>query len=381
MMSSRALQGLLANGPPGQEAIRAFLTSREFPIVEDSVATVVWYGAADEVRLRHWLSGLESDTRLQQVDGSELWYLSFDLPPGSRVEYKLEVRRGHEASWIRDPLNPHSARDPFGENSVIEGEGYSTPLWTLYDAPAPHGEIEPLSIASAALGGVRSGWIYLPAHFSRSRRYPFMIVHDGSDYLNYASFKDVLDNLIHRQEVSELIVAGIDSPDRLREYPNHQGHARFVTEELLPHLEDTYPLVAEPHGRGLMGASFGAVAAFSIACRCPGKFGRLLLQSGSFAYTDKSRENWRGPLFEPVVAFMNGYRAAPRAVTERVYLSCGVYESLIYENRSLAPLLERTGMAVCFEEARDGHNWVNWRDRMRSGLSWLFPGPQTPMYE
>lgn len=381
MMISSALQGLLADGPPGQEAIRAFLTSREFPIVEDSVATVVWYGAADEVRLRHWLSGLESDTRLQQVDGSELWHLSFGLPPGSRVEYKLEVRRGHEASWIRDPLNPHSARDPFGENSVIEGEGYSTPQWTLYDAPAPHGAIEPLSIGSTALGGVRGGWVYLPANFSRSRRYPFMIVHDGSDYLNYASFKDVLDNLIHRQEVSELIVAGIDSPDRLREYPNNEGHARFVTEELLPHLEDTYPLVAEPHGRGLMGASFGAVAAFSIACRYPGKFARLLLQSGSFAYTDESRENWRGPLFEPVVAFMNEYRAAPRAVTEQVYLSCGVYESLIYENRSLAPLLERTGMTVRFEESRDGHNWVNWRDRMRSGLSWLFPGPQTPNYE
>jgi enterochelin esterase-like enzyme len=381
MMSSRALQELLANGPPGEAAIQAFLTSRQFPIVEGSVATVVWHGAADEVRLRHWLSGLESDTRLQQVDGSELWHLSFGLPRGSRVEYKLEVRRGSEASWIRDPLNPHSARDPFGENSVVEGEGYSTPLWTLHDDAAPHGEIEPLSLASAALDAVRGGWIYLPAHFSRSRRYPLMIVHDGSDYRNYASFTDVLDNLIHRREVSELIVAGIDSPDRLREYPNHEGHARFVAEELLPHLQDAYPLATEPHSRGLMGASFGAVAAFSIACRYPGKFGRLLLQSGSFAFTDVNHENRRGPLFEPVVAFMNQYRAAPRAVTERIYLSCGVYESLIYENRALAPLLERTGMAVRFEEARDGHNWVNWRDRMRSGLSWLFPGPQTLIYE
>src|SRR5215472_208937 len=226
MVSSGALQELLANGPPGEAAIRAFLSSHEFPIVEGPVATVVWYGAADEVRLRHWLSGLETDTSLQRLDGSELWHLSLALPPGSRVEYKLEVRRGKEANWIRDPLNPHSSRDPFGENSVIQGEGYSTPPWTLHDPAAPQGRIEPFSLGSAALGGTRGGWIYLPAGFSRSRRYPLMIVHDGSDYLNYAGFRNVMDNLIHRLEVAELIVVGIDSPDRLREYPNHEGHAR-----------------------------------------------------------------------------------------------------------------------------------------------------------
>ena len=34
-----------------------------------------------------------------------------------------------------------------------------------------------------------------------------------------------------------------------------------------------------------------------------------------------------------------------------------------------------TGMEVRYVEARDGHNWENWRDRLREGLSWLFPGP------
>ena len=34
-----------------------------------------------------------------------------------------------------------------------------------------------------------------------------------------------------------------------------------------------------------------------------------------------------------------------------------------------------------YEEARDGHNWENWRDRLRSGLSWLFPGPLWMVYE
>ena len=78
---------------------------------------------------------------------------------------------------------------------------------------------------------------------------------------------------------------------------------------------------------------------------------------------------------------MNAYRSAPKAVSERVFMSCGVYESLIYENRSLVPMLQETGMETKFVEARDGHNWENWRDRLREGLSWLFPGPLMFVYE
>jgi len=65
----------------------------------------------------------------------------------------------------------------------------------------------------------------------------------------------------------------------------------------------------------------------------------------------------------------------------KIYMSCGIYESLIYENRSLVPRLQSQGIDVRFEEARDAHNWENWRDRLRNGLSWLFPGPVWMVYE
>jgi enterochelin esterase family protein len=82
-----------------------------------------------------------------------------------------------------------------------------------------------------------------------------------------------------------------------------------------------------------------------------------------------------------VVEFINAFRDKPGKPSEKVYVSCGTYESLIYENRSMVPVLQATGMEVRYEEARDGHNWENWRDRLRSGLSWLFPGPLWMVYE
>jgi enterochelin esterase family protein len=190
----------------------------------------------------------------------------------------------------------------------------------------------------------------------------------------------VLDNLIERLEIPPLIVAMLDSPARLREYADDERHARFVVEELLPGLEELYPVRTSPAERMLLGASFGAVASLSTAWRYPGRFGKLLLQSGSFAFTDIGTHD-RGPAFDPVVDFVNRFRDAPGRPAQRVFLSCGVYERLIYENRSMVPVLQSTGAEVRLVEARDGHNWENWRDRLRAGLSWLLPGPLWMVYE
>jgi len=304
-----------------------------------------------------------------------------DVPPNSRVEYKLEVIHHGHARWVEDPLNPHRARDPFGANSVIFGAGYESPTWAEADAETRQGTFEDITMPSEAFGDERRVTIYLPARFRRTRRYPLLVVHDGGDYLQYSGLKTVLDNLIHRLEIPELIAVLTYPQDRLREYADDERHARFLTEELVPKVEADFPLRGTPGGRCIMGASFGAVAALSTAVRYPGFYSRLLLQSGSFAFTDIGTQHQRGPLFDPVVAFMNAFRSAPAKVVERTFVSCGIYESLIYENRSLVPFLQSTGMEVRFIEARDGHNWENWRDRLREGLSWLYPGPLWMVYE
>ncbi len=360
--------------------VKAFLAEHTFPLVEGSSVTFVWLGHAEAVNVRHWVYGLESSTTLARAPNTDIWYLTLEIPANSRVEYKYEVHRNGHAEWIEDPLNPNRARDPFGANSVLQSAGYVSPDWTQPDPMARPGVVERIKVPSRVFGQ-RIAQVYLPARYRKSRRYPLLVVHDGGDYLKYTGLRTVLDNLIHRLEIPELVVALIDSQDRLREYAADERHASYVTEDLLPHLSNRFPLIDEPRARCLLGASFGAVASFSTAVRYPGVWGRLLLQSGSFAFTDIGRRNRRGPLFDRVVAFVNGYREAPAAVSQKVFMSCGVYESLIYENRSMAPLLDSTGMQVKFVEARDGHNWQNWRDRLREGLSWLFPGPLMFVYE
>jgi enterochelin esterase family protein len=374
------LRKLLRKGPPTESEINAFLRDSDFPLVDEDDITFVYRGHADEIFLRCWISGLDTAQPFQRLAGTNLWAVTIDLPAGSRIEYKFEVVTGGDRHLILDPLNDVQAHDPFGANSVCQAWGYERPPWTYHNDESRPGTLETLRLESRVFGGARDVTVYTPARFRRNRRHSLLVVHDGVDYLNYASLKVVLDNLIHALEVPQLIVAMIQSPDRLKEYAGDDRHADFVVDELVPYMTANYPLIDEPRARCLMGASFGGVASLHTAWRHPGTFGNLLLQSGSFAFSDLGRHQ-RGPVFDPVVRFMNAFREEPGLPAERIYMSCGIYESLIYENRSLVPKLQGQGVEVRFEEARDAHNWENWRDRLRIGLSWLYPGPLWMVYE
>ena len=377
---NEALRTLFRDGPPKPEALERFVAGASFPLVDGPEVTFVFRGEADAVNLRCWVSGLDTAQPLQHLPGSDLWAATIEWPRGSRVEYKYEVIRGGHSELVTDPLNPVLAHDPFGANSVCQAWGYERPAWTLHDPNVREGAIIGHRVPSRAFGGHREVHVYVPARFRRNRRYPLLVVHDGLDYLKFASLKTVLDNLVQSLEVPAFIAALIQSPDRLTEYAGDDRHADFLAGDLVPWMEAHYPLIDEPRRRGLVGASFGGVASLHAAWRHPGVFDNLLLQSGSFAFTDLGRHH-RGPAFDPVVKFMNAFREHPGVPARKIYMSCGIYESLIYENRSLVPRLQQQGIEVRFEEARDAHNWENWRDRLRNGLAWLFPGPLWMVYE
>ncbi len=377
MSLPRLFESLPAEPAPAD--VERILQKVSFPYVDGSSVTFAFVGEAEQVAVRHWIYGLPSSLPLKRVEGTDLWVLQADFPAGSRIEYKFGVTRDGHEEWIFDPLNEQVANDPFGGNSVTHGGDYERPDWTFRDPSVRQGRIERFALRSEALGGERQVGVYLPAGYRPYRRHRLLVVHDGEDYLRYSQLDNALDNLIARREVSPLVVALTNPVDRLREYAHDERHARHIVEELVPVLEQRYSLIPEGSGRSLMGASFGGVASLSTAWLYPGAFDSLLLQSGSFAFTDIGGHS-RSPVFDPVVAFMNAFRKAPGRPVNRAFVSCGMFESLIYENRSLVPFLQKHGIETTYEEAYDGHNWENWRDRLRKGLSRLFPGPLWESY-
>jgi enterochelin esterase-like enzyme len=371
---SSTVRALVERGELTADAATGLIEAGPVPLVEPGSCTFFYRGDVDAVSLQNFGVGLQPDLSFTRIDGSNLWYLVLDLQPGTRLEYKLDVT-GHDGrSLVEDPFNPLVARNPYGANSVCLASGYEEPSWATFDPSALEGVLKDHSLWSESFGRPASTTLYLPAGFDPAGqvRYPLLVVHDGGDYLQYAELKSVLDNLIHRQIVRPLIVAFSHPGERLVEYADDARHARFLTDELVPDLEAELPLLTEPGGRALMGASFGAVASLSVAYRSPGTYGRLLLQSGSFARTDGRCPPRPEPLWRPVTEFVERVVASPEAVSDRIYASCGIYESLVCENRAFLPSLQASGRVVRLVEVLDGHNWVSWRDGVGEALSWLF---------
>ena len=377
------LDRLVADGSPVGDTLDRFFTRHDFPIVEGLKVTFATRVAdpVEGVWLRHRVNGLPGDLALRRVAGTDLWYVVVEIPAESRVEYQFEKRVQGEWQRFNDPANPRVARSPMGSSSVCFSEGYRVPDWTQFDPDARPGELAEWTVRSQAQRRDNRVTVYLPARYTATARYPLLVVHDGGDFLEYSAMKTVLDNLIYRLDMAPTVVAFTHPGNRLAEYPNSAAHARWIVAELLPELEARLSLVGAASGRALMGASFGAVASLSVARRYPETFGALLLQSGSFVFTDIGADHGEGPGFDPVVRFVNRYRARPVRVADRLFISCGVYEDLIVPNRSMLPVWGEAGMEVRYVESRDGHNWESWRDRLRDGLSWVFPGEQLFVYE
>ena len=376
-----AINRLKERMPLDESDVTRFIEDNTIPIVEGDRCTFLYRGEADEIHLVQRIVGLPNRLPLRRLRGTDLWYLVLELPEGSRVEYQLEVSRGGQHERFNDPLNAALSHSPMGSSSVCFASGYETPEWTVPDPDSRPGELTDLVVPSKAFKRDTPVTLYLPARFRRTAKYPLLVVHDGGDFLQYASAKVVLDNLIHRLDIAEMVVAFLHPQDRMIDYVNSAAHSRFVNDELLPHLESEFPLSRQPSGRCLLGSSFGAIASLAAANRAPDRYGSLVLMSGSFVFTDIATDHGGGPAFDPVVKFVNRFRARPRRVADRVFMSCGVYEPLIVPNRAMVLTLEGAGVAVRFEEARDGHSWENWRDRLRDALSYVYPGPQKLVYE
>ncbi len=377
------LQRLKADPESADTELSAFVEEQTFPIADNNQAVFFWYDGkpTHKVFLIHWVFGLESRQELVRIPDTHAFYLPLELPKDSRIEYKFELQRDYKTQLVRDPLNPRKALDPFGANSVCPMAGYADPAWVHPEPGVRPGRLESFDVKSAAFGERRRVTVYLPAEYKDHKAYPLLICHDGSDYRRFAVMTTVLDNLIHRHEVKPLVVAFVDgSGQRNAEYGANPQQTQHIVDEVLPAVRGRYGVSTKVEETGIMGASFGGVTSLFTAFSRPGVFGRLLLQSGSFLFTDVGTHD-RGPLWDPVAAFVNELREDPSRLDARIYMSCGTFESLIYYNRSLAPLLRKSGLDVRFVESRDGHNWINWRDRLREGLTFLFPGHLWFTYE
>jgi enterochelin esterase-like enzyme len=195
---------------------------------------------------------------------------------------------------------------------------------------------------------------------------------------------ETVNRLVQERRVPPVLVVGIDhgGPQRGREYlpvedernpssrrPLGRQYVEFVTREVVPFIERTYPVVRRPSGRAFGGSSYGAIAALLTVLERPGVFGRLLLESPS--------------LYVGRRLLLRKARRAPRWPS-RVYLGVGTKETgreeinreTVENVRALESILRAAGLGprrlrVVVQDGAS-HSEGAWAERLPGALSFLF---------
>jgi iron(III)-enterobactin esterase len=143
---------------------------------------------------------------------------------------------------------------------------------------------------SAAGPYQRHVWVYVPQQHVAGKPAPFMVLQDGHGYVQRMPV--ILDNMIAAHRLPAMILVMVDSgggdaqgSERGLEYDTiSDRYTRFIESEVLPRVAGEYHLsfTSNPEGRGTMGGSSGAIAAFTMAWFHPELYRKVLSYSGTF---------------------------------------------------------------------------------------------------
>jgi enterochelin esterase-like enzyme len=277
-------------------------------------------------------------------------------------------------------------------------ENYPVPPEAKRQEGVPEGKLTPGQFTSPAIypGTERDYWLYLPAQWQAGQELALMVFQDGRSFCqdnSGARAHRVFDTLIHSGEMpltagvfvnpGVVPAAGEDALPRFNrslEYDDiSDRYARFLLEELLPHIEKTHGVrfSANPNWRGLCGASSGGICAFAAAWNRPDAFRRVYSLIGTFVGL---RE---GETLSTLVR-----KTEPKPL--RLFLQDGEKDLNIYcgdwwmENQTMQRALDWAGYPVQHAWGTGAHNHKHGAAIFPQAMRWLWQDwrePITPRWE
>jgi sugar lactone lactonase YvrE/enterochelin esterase-like enzyme len=250
------------------------------------------------------------------------------------------------------------------------------------DAPSvPKGELTKHSFEASQVfpGTVREYWIYVPKQYDGSKPACVYVCQDGIQYNAPAVF----DELIAKGEMPVTIGvfvmhgrvkapsdAALDRFNRSFEYDGlGDNYARFLLEELLPHVEKEHGLKLSQDGndRCIAGSSSGAICAFTAAWERPDAFRRVFSAIGTYVGL-RGGNNY--------ATLVRKYEPKPI----RIFLEDGSNDLNIYggdwwmANQELERSLTFAGYEVNHSWGDGGHNAKHATEIFPDAMRWLWKG-------
>jgi len=179
--------------------------------------------------------------------------------------------------------------------------------------------------------------------------------------------------MISKGEIRPLIAVFIDPKYRSCEYAMKDDYVNFLSEELVPFIDERYSISGTREDRCIVGDSLGGLMALYVALMSPEIFGVVITQSGAFVpprvLSTVCPKATNRDIFSVA--------AKPRPMKLRIYMQWGKYDQIYWidlseENKKMAEILEEAGHDVTIMIVPEGHNWGNWINHLLDALKDLF---------
>ena len=221
-----------------------------------------------------------------------------------------------------------------------------------------------IRISSSVLGYDLQYRVYLPGAHEFESGLAVLFLTDGDAYIRRGRVVQVLDRLIDGGKIEPVIAVFVDArdPDNLKSNRRNQQffcnarYLEFYSDELIPAIEENYPVGRSREQRTVMGLSFGGTNAACFGLLGYQTFSGIVMQS---------------PANHAVKGLLPAYEQAPQ-LPLRIFLSTGKKNDNTAANRRFKNILSDKGYPMKYMESRKEHNWDNWRPLIDDVLLFLY---------
>lgn len=333
----------------------------------------------------------------ERIDGTDIYYKSFILPKNAQAQYRIIENdklggifagdklkdRFHALTEHPDPLSKYivTIADALGPGlnlAIALLRQHSAHIKELLEPNEDGGQVNHHEITSAILGYSRIVNVYTPPGYSEQEKYPCLLLFDGSEFLKFGRLNVILDNLILTRRIKPLIAIMVDAgvkdgqTKRYEEYPLNPSFAKSIVNEVIPFVNERYPLSDDRDDYIISGSSYGGLAAIYTAFEYPEKIKYVLSLSGSVHYGTGDEHE----LIIKKIAF-----AEPKDVVFRLYVgrlegeyhwNSPTWPNQLASHRHLSTILKMKGCDFTLNEFAGDHSFASWLEPLIDGITEIF---------
>ncbi len=207
------------------------------------------------------------------------------------------------------------------------------------------------------------------SHQSTQEDLPLIILLDGQIWSRELSIIPDLQHLTDSNKIRPAVyvfVHSLNSQQRQQDYGCHDAFSQALVYELIETLLKEYSFISKTNIT-LCGQSLGGLCALHSALLFPTIFTSLILQSGSYWWTDFSNSTL-GQKYKGNILELLQNRSHPLSKTTQIYISAGTYENDMRDDALQLYQQLQSFNQVSFHSFSGGHDAVNWRTDLLKAL-------------